>query len=497
MAFPTHSLKRLFVPEGCSAAVGLTLVLLVAVSPAWAAPAGPQSVAKEPATYKGKPASFWIHKLQDKDVQARREAVMALKTIGPEAHDAVPALLLALRDDDDSAVREGTVDALGEIGPGAKAAIPALLRAVQDRDIQFRCRAMHALGKVGAGHEVVIRTLAKMLLEDKTGPGRQASAEALRQMGPKAKLAIPSLRRVLQEKSEWSREAAIRVLAAIGPDAVPALTEAVQVPRDRDWVVRAFAQMGPRAATAVSPLQEMLEKSKDVDVRLTVVQVLRIIGPEAVPALVRALRRDADLGVRRQAAYALGTIGRDAEPAIPDLMEALRDPDLGPVAGQALGRMGPKAAAPLLAVLHDKSSKVRGYAYNALEQLGPALKPVIPDLVRQLKGDEATRTATARLLHMIGPDTIPALLTAMRDKEDTYAWLVIGQLGPKATGALPALLDLLKDKEPVVRQRAARALGIMGQAARPAAPALREATQDPDADVRRAATEALKMIPGG
>src|SRR5262249_29059514 len=60
---------------------------------------------KEPAAtmeevrFKGKPASFWIKKLQDKDPAERKEAVEAMGAIGPDAKAAVPALIEALEDD--------------------------------------------------------------------------------------------------------------------------------------------------------------------------------------------------------------------------------------------------------------------------------------------------------------------------------------------------------------------------------------------------------------
>src|SRR4051794_36454095 len=115
--------------------LGLAAVLLAVVAARAQGPAdaGRPGPAQGEAYYKGKPTSFWIKKLQDKDAAARREAVQALEAIGPEAEAAVPALLQALQDED-TAVRVGTLKAFGQIGPGAKAAVPALLHALKDKD---------------------------------------------------------------------------------------------------------------------------------------------------------------------------------------------------------------------------------------------------------------------------------------------------------------------------------------------------------------------------
>jgi HEAT repeat protein len=62
------------------------------------------------------------------------------------------------------------------------------------------------------------------------------------------------------------------------------------------------------------------------------------------------------------------------------------------------------------------------------------------------------------------------------------------------TDAVAALVTLLKDRHPVVRYRAAGALGIMGVDAAPAVDDLVETLNDPNSDVRYAAVMALGEI---
>jgi HEAT repeat protein len=84
----------------------------------------------------------------------------------------------------------------------------------------------------------------------------------------------------------------------------------------------------------------------------TAATALARIGPEAIPALVQALR-DADPQVRSQAALALARMGPDASPAVPALMEALsdRDENVRRCAARALGQVGPSARAAIPALI--------------------------------------------------------------------------------------------------------------------------------------------------
>ncbi len=73
-------------------------------------------------------------------------------------------------------------------------------------------------------------------------------------------------------------------------------------------------------------------------------------------------------------------------------------------------------------------------------------------------------------------EAIPALMELLKDKlwivQETAA-TAIGQMGPDANVAIPLLTELLRDKQWQVRATAADVLGRMGPAAKGAVPALR------------------------
>ena len=104
------------------------------------------SRAAEP-TYKGKKLGEWIAALQDTDLEQRKQALEALRRLGPQAKPAVPVLCQLMRDDDRD-LRRGAVRALYAVGPKAKAAVPALAGALRDPDREVRCGAADALGRL-------------------------------------------------------------------------------------------------------------------------------------------------------------------------------------------------------------------------------------------------------------------------------------------------------------------------------------------------------------
>lgn len=66
-----------------------------------------------------------IEALKDMDWRARANAARSIGEIGPDAKDAVPALIEALSDNDVSLI---AVWALGQIGAAAKSAAPAIIQ---------------------------------------------------------------------------------------------------------------------------------------------------------------------------------------------------------------------------------------------------------------------------------------------------------------------------------------------------------------------------------
>jgi HEAT repeat protein len=139
-------------------------------------------------------------------------------------------------------------------------------------------------------------------------------------------------------------------------------------------------------------------------------------------------------------------------------------------------------------------------------------KDAVPALAAALKDDAVqVRVESARTLRAMGPSAtaaVPALTQALADKETRVAVLAAAALvmvepGKKAE-LVPILTGLLGSAHPYTRGIAARTLGEVGPAAKDAAPALRKLLAD-ETDyfdplfaptVGGTAAEALRQITG-
>lgn len=118
----------------------------------------------------------------------------------------------------------------------------------------------------------------------------------------------------------------------------------------------------------------------------------------------------------------------------------------------------------------------------------------------------ATRQTAADRLAKIGPQAVPILLEALRDKDPEVRMLACSALmkaQPEPAVAIRAVVKLLKDDDPKVRRAAAWELGLANSAfgleeeadeTKETVDALRSVLGDQDRDVRIAAIEALASL---
>ena len=118
--------------------VAAALLLIPAVAVA-------QKKAAQPS-YDGKPLSYWIGELKASAPQSRNAAAYAISGMGAEGKPAVPALVAALTNKDEvNTVRYPILVALREIGPEAKEAVPAITPFVDDRNDEISAMARKAI----------------------------------------------------------------------------------------------------------------------------------------------------------------------------------------------------------------------------------------------------------------------------------------------------------------------------------------------------------------
>ncbi len=219
---------------------------------------------------------------------------------------------------------------------------------------------------------------------------------------------------------------------------------------------------------------------------------------EDLAALVKALGSTEETA-RLKAVDGLGSLGPKAAGAVKALAERLSDhsPRVQAHAARALGEIGKPALGAveaLVRLIGDPDAMVRREAVRTLDDLDPEPKVVLPLLVKLLRDpDHSVRLLAMQVLQEIGEEAVEPLVRALGD-EKTACWacLVIGEIGPKAKAAVPALTKLLDHAAPDVHQEAILSLAAIGAASAPAAGRLVGALDDPL--LRDAATYALVHI---
>jgi RNA polymerase sigma factor (sigma-70 family) len=273
---------------------------------------------REEVLFQGKPASYWVKALKDRDPNYRKEAVQALGGIAKVDRAVVPVIAKAMKDDDHDVARQAAI-ALGGIG---KEGVPYLIDALKDPSQRCRDEVIDALRLLRRDAEAAVPTLIEVVKGSDQNERRVAAA-ALGDIGPGARAAVPTLLDLLNRGDNQDIQSAAYGLKGIGRGAkegVPALIEVLKGPDPQR-----------RAAAAVA---------------------LGGIGPdarEAVPSLI-SLLKNKETSECWYAAIALGEVGPDAKAAVPALVEVLEHPGRG--AGElpqrvfeAIKKIDPEAAA--------------------------------------------------------------------------------------------------------------------------------------------------------
>jgi HEAT repeat protein len=195
-----------------------------------------------------------IEALEIKDGRVQAYAAKALKQIGPDAKQAAPALIEVVKKHKDPThvARLEAIAALGKIGPAAKDAVPTLIEATKEKPptSPVRLVAVAALGQIGPDAKEAVPTLINLLGEEenKSGPVRIEAAKALGLIGSAAGREASAALVALVENKQLgpSRIVAINALAQLGPEAknaVPALKKAAEDTELKDAATKALEKL--------------------------------------------------------------------------------------------------------------------------------------------------------------------------------------------------------------------------------------------------------------
>jgi HEAT repeat protein len=265
-----------------------------------------------------------------------------------------------------------------------------------------------------------------------------------------------------KESTDARRSEAAVMLGCFGPEArsaAPFLIDALRKDRSRGELIEALVSMGEGAELTGPILVDHFLKRGWLGVGPgmgtyyhggSAIGALTHLKEQAVPALQKALDGP-DANLRIHAAYALGEIGPAAREAVPSLIRALENADP-----------------------NGNDEFLVDYSIRALGRMGPDARAAIRALNLLLDERKASWDQVVWALDRIGAPPVQRLLDTFLREADFYVADLLGWLGPRANGAVPALRAALTDKRPQARICAAVTLVQIDPSATDAIPVLIE-----------------------
>jgi hypothetical protein len=117
-----------------------------------------------------------------------------------------------------AALDSDTAGILSRVGPNAAAALPVLMRALGDANLGPRRKGTEKLWPNKPDHDALVSGLMEGLRHEHAVI-RAGAADALAQLGPAARVAVPELVEATRDRSKLAREAAAAALQKIDGDA--------------------------------------------------------------------------------------------------------------------------------------------------------------------------------------------------------------------------------------------------------------------------------------
>lgn len=367
---------------------------------------------------------FRILEVSDPDL-VHIQALGALGGLGPEALQALPAVLSWTTVG--GPVGEEALIAALRIAPGSPEVTQKVVAMLLDRPAR-RDQAARAMVATQVPVEGALTALVQSLRDGP--PPNPEILSAISLYGREASSAVSRLGPSLRDAS--TKSAAIDVLRAAGPTALPMLPEIRQELDPSSSVVVGALEVAGRCgipASAYLPAIKDLERSRDGSIgMLASIARARIEGrpTNAIPAMVRELRlpvadathpyspmhpglRDIRLSSRQAAAWLLGELGTSAKAASSDLNATLRseDPRLMVLAAWSLWKINQEAE-PSVGVIRRglafaQDPVAQRIAIEAVTELGSLANLAFEDLERIERQDLRLKgPARAALDHLQG-----------------------------------------------------------------------------------------------
>jgi HEAT repeat protein len=436
--------------------------------------------------------------------QARYTAIDDLGEHHTDAAGVVPELQKLLADKD-AQVRWRSARALGDYGAQAMGAAPVLRNMLNDSDPIAQYHAAVSLGRIGDKSDETIHALIVSATSNDKRIARAAIA-ALRALELDRDHVMQILGEVLKSDDHAVVVHAMEAIVERGAAGAPTLIAALKNPQTAYLACTAIEHMGPDAAATVPELTKLLTATKHSKLLIQALLALASIGPAAEaasPTIVPMLQWKDDATVPVAAAYALGSIGaKNADAPLRAAMEN-GNPFLQMIAAWSVAKLHPDdqsalktAVAMLVQGFKNNDPAIRTAAAKALQKLQAPPEIVAPELVQLLSDkDPEVEAHAVDAIASLGESVVPRVIIGLQRPElREPAVRVLRKLGPKAAGAVAALVNASEGADAKFRTEIQLALGAIGPAAAPATEMLAKSLESSDAGERESALYALRQI---
>jgi HEAT repeat protein len=399
---------------------------------------------------------------KDPSFQVRKKAVAMLV---PEFDFSIPSVIAAL-DDPSPEVQLTAGSKLAWIGLADDRTVPALCHAALTAQMETR---------EGVGMNIDVLVVDRH--DDKTLPEQETR---------RFQAAVAEFRKVLETPDAAAREVVVRVLGRL----IGTYEK-----------TRKASLLEPARAAVDALVARMKDEKEDLALRIHAAnqwEVIQFAVQHWQPSGSGGSAGEDELHAATSWIQALGRLIKSPYQSVSSRALTILSDSLRYQGTESSFRAAWRDLALTIAeVAKNEDQELRGPTLKLLAALGPEATGALATLrsLAQAAKDRAARSEIERTIHAINSLED---LTAKGPETRAAAAAALGQVGWRATTALPKLIALLQDPEAKVRAAAANALaGLGGLASSATTPLAGMVTSDPDSAVRLAALAALEAIGPG
>ncbi|MHB8971233.1 MAG: HEAT repeat domain-containing protein [Pirellulaceae bacterium] len=446
------------------------------------------TVRSEAASHVVKKVREWSRSSDPADRQLVEQALDNLVGVDPLPKEAAE-LVRELWSNADARVflRWKLLALLGHLGEPGVSIVMDIYRDpdAQETDLsRFSAEAsvetIEALAAASQVEDTARRRLAALLISHAARDGISATR--------RAKLVEPTCR-LLKDSDVQVRRYALEAIPSISREqgAEQTLPVIAQLMSNEDQETRfRAAQTLVAFGDAALPYVRKAAQDKDADTRVSACAALANMEPfpQTEIDVLLSLANDEHPHVRGYAVFALGESHSDAPAVSAALVKATHDPETSEWAVHAIGELGSAAGGIVLDELHKRLQsddlRERLDAATALWEIRGDVEKVLPvarDIARDDRGVTASGYgATTRIVDGVRVEQ----QHPFEDPLAARAAQLLGKMGAAAKPAVGDLVKLLAHPNSRARTAALLALGEMGPAAAEALPALQEIARQAD-----------------